>query len=68
MMYESTLVSDDAPYDRYAKGDQTALSAQAKEGLRIFMNEGRCINCHHGPEFAGAAVSSIRGVLAEPDG
>jgi len=68
MMYESTLVSDDAPYDRYAKGDQTALSAQAKEGLRIFMNEGRCINCHHGPEFAGATVSSIRGVLAERDG
>ncbi len=68
MMYESTLVSNDAPYDRYAKGDQTALSAAAKEGLRIFMNEGRCINCHHGPEFAGATVSSIRGVLSEPDG
>ena len=68
MMYESTLVSNDAPYDRYAKGDQTALSAEAKEGLRIFMNEGRCINCHHGPEFAGATVSSIRGVLSEPDG
>ncbi|HCP13030.1 MAG TPA: hypothetical protein DIT89_11915 [Planctomycetaceae bacterium] len=68
MMYESTLVSDDAPYDRYAKGDHTALTAEAKEGLRIFLNEGKCINCHHGPEFAGATVSSIRGVLSEPDG
>jgi cytochrome c peroxidase len=32
--------------------------------LQIFLNEGKCINCHGGPEFAGATVSAIRGVIS----
>jgi len=61
MMYQSTLVSDQAPYDKFAKGDQSALSAKAKAGLSIFLNEGKCINCHGGPQFAGATVKELRG-------
>lgn len=68
MMYESTLVSDQAPYDRWAAGDRAALSPLAQEGLKLFMNEGRCINCHSGPEFAGATVSELRGVLSNDGG
>lgn len=64
MLYEATLVSDDAPYDRYRKGDEGALSAAAKRGLDLFLNEGKCINCHGGPEFAGGTVSDLRGVLS----
>ena len=67
MLYESTLVSDDAPFDRYAKGDSSALNALAKEGFEIFLNQGKCVNCHSGPEFTGAAISQLRGVLADPD-
>ena len=64
MMYEATLVSDDTPFDRYRKGDDGALSENAKRGLQIFLNEGKCINCHGGPEFAGATVSQLRGVIS----
>ncbi|MCA9079396.1 MAG: hypothetical protein KDA58_02510 [Planctomycetaceae bacterium] len=64
MMYESTLVSDDTPYDRWAKGDNSALTDLQKEGLSIFLNEGKCINCHGGPEFAGARFSEIRGPVS----
>ncbi|WP_197168056.1 cytochrome c peroxidase [Neorhodopirellula pilleata] len=60
MLYQSTLVSDDAPYDRWANGDESALSESAKRGLKLFLNEGKCINCHGGPEFAGATISDIR--------
>jgi cytochrome c peroxidase len=60
MMYESTLVSDQAPYDRFAAGDANAISASAKQGLEIFMNQGKCINCHSGPEFAGGTISTLR--------
>jgi cytochrome c peroxidase len=66
MMYESTLVSDRAPYDAFANGDVTALSDQAQVGLNIFMNEGRCIVCHHGPEFAGPTVNNLRPVNPPP--
>jgi len=65
-MYESTLVSDDAPYDQWKHGDESALSEDAKKGLEIFLNEGKCINCHGGPEFAAATISEIRGALS-PD-
>ncbi len=60
MMYESTLVSGDSPFDRFAKGDESALTAEQKEGLRIFTHEGQCSACHSGPEFTGATVSERR--------
>jgi cytochrome c peroxidase len=63
MMYQSTLVSDETPFDHFARGNETALSPQAKEGLKIFLGAGKCINCHGGPEFAGATVSKLRGAL-----
>jgi len=63
MMYQSTLVSDEAPIDHFARGNDQALSPQAKEGMKIFLGAGKCINCHGGPEFAGATVSELRGAL-----
>jgi hypothetical protein len=54
-LYESTLVSDDAPIDRYLDGDSSALTAQEKRGLDIFMNKGNCVSCHTGPELSAAA-------------
>ena len=60
MLYESTLVSNQSPYDRYARGDTTALNARAKIGLGIALKQGGCIGCHAGPEFAGATVSLLR--------
>lgn len=60
MMYQSTLVSDRTPYDSFASGNSSAISDSAKRGLKIFLNEGKCINCHGGPEFAGATISDIR--------
>ncbi|MFZ9090687.1 MAG: cytochrome-c peroxidase, partial [Planctomycetaceae bacterium] len=65
MLYEATLVSDESPYDQYARGDYKAMSAAAVEGLRIFVEEGKCISCHHGPEFAGATVSALRNHAAD---
>ena len=60
MMYESTLVSDDSRYDQYANGDASALTAQEKQGLQLFLDTG-CINCHRGPEFSGGSVADILG-------
>jgi mono/diheme cytochrome c family protein len=41
----------DSPYDRYVNGDQSALSAEAREGLGIFQGKGNCIACHVGPNL-----------------
>ena len=56
MLYESTLVSDDTPFDRYMNGDITAMSTQQVTGfLQVFVGKGGCNFCHAGPEFTGAA-------------
>ncbi len=57
MLYESTLVSDATRFDRFMEGSATALSASEKNGLQIFLNKGRCITCHKGPDFTGAGSS-----------
>jgi cytochrome c peroxidase len=41
--FERTLLTP-APFDRYLKGDGQALSAQAKQGLKTFMDTG-CAGC-----------------------
>ena len=55
MMYESTLVSDDTPFDRYISGNISALTTQQATGFQTFLGNGGCIFCHRGPEFTGAA-------------
>jgi cytochrome c peroxidase len=58
MCYESTLVSDQTPWDRYAAGDESALTDEQKEGLNIYMSGGAACNaCHMAPEFAGVTWS-----------
>ena len=66
--YQSLLVSDEAPYDKFA-GKKTQpfdpskvggkekdkLSDSQFRGLNVFLDKGKCINCHKGPEFSGAA-------------
>ncbi|KYC36374.1 cytochrome C peroxidase [Scytonema hofmannii PCC 7110] len=70
-MYESTLISDDAPYDRFQQGNNSALTAQQKAGLEVFRSKGLCIFCHNGAEFTNASVSNVstNGRLSRaPDG
>lgn len=59
-LYEATLVSDQAPIDRYfgdagSPPDASALTLAQQRGLGIFQSNGKCINCHRGPELTGAA-------------
>lgn len=57
MLYESTLLSDDAPIDRYLDGDKTALTPQQLYGKGLFEGQAGCVNCHHGPAMSGAAFA-----------
>jgi cytochrome c peroxidase len=61
-LYESTLVANDSPYDKFMDGDTTAISAQAIQGVDLFRSQtrGRCINCHELAELTGASVRRVR--------
>lgn len=58
--YERTLITPNAPFDRFQKGDQAALSADAKRGMRLVEEVG-CTTCHNGPNFAGPALPAGQG-------
>jgi cytochrome c peroxidase len=49
--FERTILSGDAPYDRFKAGDKSALSPGAQRGLAVFEGKGRCVLCHLGPNF-----------------
>ncbi len=46
--FERTLISGDAPFDRYLLGDTNAVSASVINGFNIFMDpeRGDCFHCH----------------------
>ncbi len=52
--YERTLICKDTAYDKYAGGDESALSDEQKRGWALFMGRGQCAVCHAPPLFSSA--------------
>ncbi|MDO6775654.1 cytochrome-c peroxidase [Shewanella sp. 3_MG-2023] len=50
--FEESLITPNAPIDRYLLGDKTALTDQQKRGLNYFINYG-CSTCHQGRNIGG---------------
>lgn len=50
--YERTLITPNSPYDKYAAGDQSALTEQQVRGMNKAVELG-CTACHSGPVFNG---------------
>ncbi|WP_295399320.1 cytochrome c peroxidase [uncultured Thiocystis sp.] len=53
--FERTLITPHSPYDRYVKGDATALTEQQVRGMNSFAELG-CTACHAGPNFSGPTL------------
>lgn len=47
--YERTIVSDDSPFDRYMRGEKSALDEKELRGKALFEGKANCIACHNGP-------------------
>jgi len=50
--YERTLITPNSAYDKYVKGDKTALTEKQIKGMDSFANTG-CTSCHSGANFSG---------------
>ncbi len=58
--YERTILSGDAPYDRFKAGDKKALSPAAQRGMKVFYSsKAHCTACHSGPNFTDGAFHNI---------
>jgi cytochrome c peroxidase len=49
--YERTFEPGPAPFDRWVKGDDRAISESAKRGFVLFNNKALCFACHGGWRF-----------------
>lgn len=50
--YERTLITPNAPFDKFIKGNKKALTASAQKGFDLYKSVG-CVGCHSGVNFAG---------------
>ncbi|HEX9079210.1 MAG TPA: cytochrome-c peroxidase [Desulfuromonadaceae bacterium] len=63
-VFEATLITPGARFDRYLKGSRTALSAREADGLKLFMDKG-CAACHGGLNLGGNSYHPF-GVVSMP--
>lgn len=45
--YERTLVGLNSRFDKYMRGEKTAMTIQEINGFNVFMGKGRCGSCHY---------------------
>jgi len=65
--FQTSLISLNSRYDRYAQGYHAALSQQEIEGLNVFRSfVARCAECHTPPLFTNQQIAVIG--APEPDG
>jgi len=57
--FEKTLDTLNSPYDRYAHGDEGAISDSAKRGRLLFIGRGKCAECHSGEDFTSDRFRNI---------
>jgi cytochrome c peroxidase len=69
--FVKSVVSRNAPIDRFLKGDAGALSEEQKQGYALFRGKANCVGCHNGPigsdgKLHRTGVPENPGVTAEP--
>lgn len=64
--FERTILSGDAPYDRFKAGDTKALSEAAQRGRKLFFGKANCSACHTGHSFSDFAFHNL-GIGMEKD-
>jgi cytochrome c peroxidase len=50
--YVRSILSGNAPFDRFTNGNRRALSREQQAGLKVFRGKGNCTACHVGPNFS----------------
>lgn len=57
--YERTVLSGNAPFDKYKAGDKSALSEAAERGRKLFFGKANCASCHSGANFSDNSYHNV---------
>jgi cytochrome c peroxidase len=64
--FERSLLTPNARFDRYLRGELQALTAPEQQGYRLFKSYG-CVACHQGMNIGGNMYQKF-GIFATPSG
>ena len=64
--YVRTITTSEAPFQRWLRGQNSALSDQEKRGAILFFGKAGCVSCHTGPglnkmDFAAVGMADLTG-------
>ncbi len=57
--FERTVVSGEAPFDKWINGDEKAISESAKKGFLLFNQKAKCSSCHSGWRLSDGSFHDI---------
>ena len=57
--YERTILSNEAPFQRWLRGQSSAMSESQKEGAILFFTKAKCNDCHNGASLASMEFHAI---------
>jgi len=58
-VFERTVVSEEAPFDRWLAGEEAAMSPEAVRGFDLFTGKASCDTCHAGWRFTDDSFHDI---------
>jgi len=57
--YERTILANRAPFQRWMKGENGAMTEAQKRGALVFFGEAGCSSCHTGPALSSMAFYAL---------
>jgi cytochrome c peroxidase len=57
--YIRTIFPNEAPFQRWLKGEQFAMSKEEKKGAILFFDKAGCVNCHKTPGLSSLEYHAI---------
>lgn len=57
--YERTVLSNEAPFQEWLKGDRNAMNQEQIEGAILFFGKAECYQCHSGPALSSMSFHSL---------
>jgi len=57
--YERTLFANQAPFQRWLRGEYQAMTDMEKAGALVFFGKARCVSCHTGPALSSMEFHAL---------
>jgi len=57
--FERTILSNEAPFQKWLNGDRNAMSSSELEGAVLFFTKAKCVDCHTGPALNKMSFEAI---------